>query len=190
MIGDLEGHSSIPAEIISIADPWISRHGSSKLLEHSDGPAGSEAIHTKILEAYGDPSHPIAFCVGNGGAGYTGILRTLAETYLKDRGEEIRIGWVVNHSRHSQIALLADVVQVALTYEPGNEDIAIEERWCSRIGGAFNDHFILVGPEVDVDTRSLAALMQAIRESSMKALSDPCVRPLVFHSRGIHITYT
>ena len=90
--------------------------------------------------------HPILFRIGNGGAGYTRILKVLCTKFIWTHGSDFRIGWVANHSRHSHIALLADVVQVALTYEPEIEELAVREGWCRRVQApAFWDHFVLVG---------------------------------------------
>lgn len=167
------GGNPLP-ERLEISDPWISRHFKSRLLQLHNGPAGSTSISTIDKEIYGLPSNPIAFRIGNGGAGYTGVLRLLCETFIAKHGHNIRIAWVANHSRFTQIALLADVVQVAMTYEPDNEDISIREGWAARITKAFNDHFVLVGPtdiQLGVDT---------IR----RALAVIASRGLAFHSRG------
>lgn len=170
---------------VAVADPWISRFCSSQLQQKSNGPAGCEMISTLPLETFGNPSNPVLFSIGNGGAGYTGVLRRLAETYISSSGNDFRIGWVPNHSRHSQIALLADVVQLALTYEPENEEVAINEGWATRIGRAFNDHFILVGPTgIDIDARSPASFLRAIL--SLNSQAGPRDKRLVFHSRGMY----
>ncbi|USW49220.1 hypothetical protein Slin15195_G025390 [Septoria linicola] len=172
--------SSAPGTRITITDPRISRHHSSQLLEADDGPAGSESIDTADHGIYGDPYQPIRFRMGNGGAGYTGILRVLAEAFISEQGNSFRIGWVSNHSRHTQIALLADVVQVALTYEPDNEDLAIREGWARRVGRAFNDHFLLVGPSnVDLHATKIGDALKAIVTRNAHNQE-----PLLFHSRG------
>ena len=169
-----------------VADPWVSRLCSSQLQQSSNGPAGRETISTLPLMTFGKPSNPVKFSVGNGGAGYTGILRKLAEAYLSGTSNDFRIGWISNHSRHTQIALLADVVQLALTYEPENENIAIKEGWAVRLGKAFNDHFILVGPEkIDVGAHSPTSLLQAILALNLERLPEKGDRRLVLHSRGM-----
>lgn len=123
-------------------------------------------ISTSTCAVYGDTYRPLAFRLGNGGAGHTGLLRLLCETFIATRGSDFKIEWVSNHSRHSQIALLGDVVQVALTYEPEYEDLAVQEGWAIKVNKVFNDHFILVGPKSDpagVKTcRSISSAMHAI----------------------------
>jgi len=175
--------SHLPATI-PIDHPWLSRLSQSAILYHDNGPSGSNEIHTVDKEIYGNPSYPILFRIGNGGAGYTGLLQLLAEHYLSSRRHQFRIGWVSNHSRHTQAALLADIVQVALTYEPQNEDLAIEEGWCRRVCRAFNDHFILAGPASDPAglRRRGDGVVDALRAIAMHA--DGGSASTVFHTRG------
>ena len=132
--------------MLTVSDPLFKQHANSAIQVPDDYPGVSNLIHTRASATYGDPSHPLSFRLGNGGAGHTGILRLLCEYFIASRGGGFCIEWVSNHSRHSQIALLGDVVQVALTYEPEYEDLAIREGWAERMAKVFNDHFILVGP--------------------------------------------
>ncbi|KAG9696252.1 hypothetical protein KCU95_g4401, partial [Aureobasidium melanogenum] len=53
-------------------------HGMAK----NEYPGVSNLIHTRASATYGDPSHPLAFRLGNGGAGHTGILRLLCEYFV------------------------------------------------------------------------------------------------------------
>ncbi|CAK1361792.1 hypothetical protein CB0940_02878 [Cercospora beticola] len=171
---------------ITVSDPWVSRFNDSALLRVGDGPAGSERISLVDHEVYGDPRHPIRFRIGNGGAGYTGVLKVLAEAFILETGNQIRIGWVSNHSRHTQIALLADVAQVALTYEPENEDTAIKEGWTRRVGRAFNDHFMLVGPaDIRLEARTIGDALKEIALSNTGEHTKAAhTTGLLFHSRG------
>jgi ABC-type tungstate transport system permease subunit len=145
----------------------------------------SNLINTQASAIYGKISHPVAFRLGNGGAGHTGILRLLCERFIASKGGDFSIEWVSNHSRHSQIALLGDIVQVALTYEPFYEKISIREGWAKRVAKVLNDHFILVGPRsnpagVTVDGK-IADAMRAIAQfgASRKGHDHG-----VFHTRG------
>ncbi|KAG9942142.1 hypothetical protein KCU85_g9323, partial [Aureobasidium melanogenum] len=137
-------------------------------MAENEYPGVSNLIHTRASATYGDPSHPLAFRLGNGGAGHTGILRLLCEYFIASRGGGFCIEWVSNHSRHSQIALLGDVVQVALTYEPEYEDLAVREGWAQRVARVFNDHFILVGPTCN----SAGVLLDGSIKDAMKAIAD------------------
>jgi ABC-type tungstate transport system permease subunit len=146
----------------------------------------SNLISTRASAIYGDTSHPVAFRLGNGGAGHTGILRLLCEWFITSRGGGFCIEWVTNHSRHSQIALLGDIIQVALTYEPAYEDLSVREGWARRVAKVLNDHFILVGPAsnpagVIVDGK----IADAMRAIAAHASSSPQGHNNgLFHTRG------
>jgi len=137
-----------PPASISIDHPWLSRYSQSALLAPRN--IASNSLSTVSTVIYGNPVHPIAFAIGNGGAGYTGLLRTLCTKFIWMHGSDFRIAWVANHSRHALVSLLADVVQVALTYEPEWDARAEEEGWGRVVvGPVFWDHFVLVGPVAD-----------------------------------------
>jgi len=129
-----------------VTNPLFKRYANSAIQVSDTYPGVSNSVNTTAVATYGDPSHPAAFRLGNGGAGHTGILRLLCETFITSRGGGFSIEWVSNHSRHSQIALLGNIVQVALTYEPAYEDLSVREGWAKKVARMFNDHFILVGP--------------------------------------------
>lgn len=138
---------------------------------------------------YGDATAPLGFRLGNGGAGHTGLLRELSEAFIKCHDERFRIEWVINHSRHTQIALLGDIIQVGLTYEPEWEDVSITEGWAERVTMAFHDRFILVGPVSNpanvspgVDIKAAMREIAVHGENSTGAASAP--QNALFHSRG------
>ncbi|KAK3670882.1 hypothetical protein LTR78_009160 [Recurvomyces mirabilis] len=142
------------AGAVHIQDPILARYSPSALLRPELDPAISNYINTTTTEPFGDPSAPLGFRLGNGGAGYTGILKILSEAFIAHKCHAtatppFHIEWVANHSRHTEVALLAGIVQVALTYEPDWEDQGIREGWAKRVTRVFNDRFILVGPTSD-----------------------------------------
>lgn len=162
-------------EQIPLSDPWLSRYQTSIILEHT---AGSDQISTVDKEVYGNNDHPISFRIGNGGAGYTHILEVLCLDFIRRHENNFRIGWVGNHSRHTQAALLGDIVQVALTYEPDMEILAEQEGWCRRVcAPAFWDHFVFVGPK-----ENPAALRPGC--SVNEALQKIAQIEAPFHTRG------
>lgn len=85
----------------------------------------------------------------NGGAGATGLLKVLCETYLQSQRKRGRIEWICNHSRNTQIALHRGYIDIALTYEREYEALAQAEGWSVTIGPAFHDHFCFAGPYDD-----------------------------------------
>lgn len=178
---DLSGNSwadfTLPSTIPT-THPWLLRYSSSAILNDTSGPAGSSSISTVDTEVYGPQTHPILFRIGNGGAGYTRILKVLCLKFIWTHGGDFRIGWVANHSRHSQIALLGDIVQVALTYEPEAEEVEVKEGWCRRVcKPAFWDHFVLVGPSANpADLKASCSSSDALRTIARTGSE--------FHSRG------
>lgn len=92
-------------------------------------------------------------------SGATGLLRVLAEDYLDTLPEKRSIEWICNHSRNTQLALLHDYIDVALTYERDQEALAASEGWSRTAGCVMHDHFCLAGPAEDpagvLDTPSL-----------------------------------
>lgn len=92
---------------------------------------------------------------------------------------------MINHSRHTQIALLGDIVQVALTYEPEWEDIGIAEGWAERVTLAFNDRFMLVGPASNPAGVGLGAdIKMAMRDVATYGADLQGGHQALFHTRG------
>lgn len=76
-------------------------------------------------------------------------MRALSEDYLTTQPQPASIAWICNHSRNTQLALLHDYIDIALTYERAQESIAADEGWSTTVGCAFHDHFCLAGPVSD-----------------------------------------
>ena len=69
-------------------------------------------------------------------------------------------------------------MQVALTYEPEVEELAVREGWCRRVAApAFWDHFILVGPRGNPAGISHGS-------SPKQALGCISTHEALFHTRG------
>ncbi|KAJ1338734.1 tungstate transport system substrate-binding protein [Microdochium nivale] len=101
--------------------------------------------------------------IGNGGAGATGLLEVLCLDYLSTLPEPASISWVANHSRHTQLALLHDYIDIAMTYERSQEAVAEAEGWSTTHGPMFHDHFCIVGPVSDpADVRSARSPHEAL----------------------------
>ncbi|KAJ4385626.1 hypothetical protein N0V93_010055 [Gnomoniopsis smithogilvyi] len=143
------------------------------------------SLHTAIVshgevdrepaETYG--AGPVLLRIGNGGAGATGLIKALAEDYLSTMPEKHSIQWICNHSRNTQLALLRGYIDVALTYERDQEELAAAEGWSHTAGCVMHDHFCVAGPLLDSarlgDATQLSQCLERIAEA--KAL---------FHSRA------
>lgn len=81
--------------------------------------------------------------------GGTGLVEALAKDYIALNNISGSVEWVCNHSRNTQLALLSGHIDIALTYEREQEEIAVLEGWAENAGCIFHDHFCLVGPEHD-----------------------------------------
>lgn len=74
-------------------------------------------------------------------------------------------------------------MHLALTYEPENEDVSVEEGWAEKVCRGFHDHFLLVGPadvELGVEGGGIEAAFRAIAASHAAANGGK----YRFHSRG------
>jgi ABC-type tungstate transport system permease subunit len=155
------------------------------ILRPEPDPQVHNAINTSTTAVFGDATTPLGFRLGNGGAGHTGLLRELCTAFIGRYDFEFRIEWVINHSRHTQIALLGDIVQVGLTYEPEWEDIGISEGWAERVTLAFHDRFILVGPASNPANVSPGAdIKMAMRDIATHGENSTGADQILFHSRG------
>ncbi|KAJ4350407.1 uncharacterized protein N0V89_009028 [Didymosphaeria variabile] len=107
--------------------------------------------------------------IGNGGAGALGLIRALADDYLDTLPSPFSITWTCNHSRNTQLALLHDHIDLALTYERDQEELAAKEGWSVTVGCVFHDHFVLAGPVADPagirHARNVKEGMQRIEEA-------------------------
>ncbi|KAF2439569.1 hypothetical protein P171DRAFT_436213 [Karstenula rhodostoma CBS 690.94] len=119
----------------------------------------------------------LLFRIGNGGAGALGLIRALAEDYLATFPSPFSITWTCNHSRNTQLALLRDYIDIALTYERDQEELAASEGWSATSGCMFHDHFVLAGPTADPAGIRHA---QNLKESMQRIAEKICL----FHARA------
>jgi hypothetical protein len=174
----------VPPDRIAINHPWLSRYSASALTHFDNGPGKANTLSTRDEEVYGNRNAPMLFRVGCGTTGYTGIFKILCQKYIDVHGGTFSIGMVRNCSRHSQVALLADIVQLAFTQEKHNEDMAIQEGWCKRVCRIFNDHFIFIGPASN--PAGLTAGLP-LAENLRRMVSHGCdqiYKRRLFHSNG------
>ena len=99
--------------------------------------ANTNIYNSVPKEVYG--SGPIKLRLGNGGAGPTGILRVLAEDYLKLRQADFSIAWYQNISHMNLSALRRKDIDIALTYERDQEATAIKEGFAIHHSLVFHD---------------------------------------------------
>lgn len=117
----------------------------------------------------------------------------MANDYLSTLAENRSIVWVCNHSRNTQLALLHGYVDVALTYERDQEDLAAAEGWSLIKGCVFHDHFCLAGPLSDPaavrNASSLSEGLAKIARSKSLFHSRADTSATMWKERGLWSTY-
>lgn len=110
-------------------------------------PSGSSTPTSKPTEVYGPASGPVNVAVANGGAGPTGIIRALAEDYVKANGNNFFIAWYESISKNSIYEVENNIVDMAWVYVQAEIDAAVKAGYGKDGGVVFNDHFLIVGPK-------------------------------------------
>ena len=107
--------------------------------------ADTRVLSSKPKEIYGNADN-IKIRIGNGGGGQTGLLRALAEDYLKISGKKYGIAWYQDISINALKQLKLGTVDIAMVYERQQAAEAEREGWATHHTPVFNDHFLIVGP--------------------------------------------
>ncbi|PHH62847.1 hypothetical protein CDD81_6647 [Ophiocordyceps australis] len=98
---------------------------------------------------------PIKIRIGNGGAGQSGLIQALADTFIQFclvRGiEPFRIAWYESDTTYSLASLKTGDIDVAITYNRFAEHEAVKQGYVDDDAPfyIFNDHFLLVGPRAN-----------------------------------------
>ncbi|PGH16713.1 hypothetical protein AJ79_01586 [Helicocarpus griseus UAMH5409] len=127
----------------------------------------------------------IALRIGNGGAGQSGLIKELAEAFIEhtvsEGSEPFQVAWYKSDTTESINYLKSGDVDVAVTYSPVAEKIAIAQGIATDPSYyAWRDHFLLVGPPSNPaeleDSDDILTMFSAIYESAEKGETDPSVR--------------
>lgn len=78
--------------------------------------------------------------------GPTGILRVLADDYLKYRNVKYKIAWYQDIVPNNLNHLKQGKIDIALIAESAQVNQAIKEGSVTNFAPIFNDHFLIVGP--------------------------------------------
>jgi len=135
---------------------------------------------------FGNAINPQALLrIGNGGAGQSGLVKALADAFIQDRAANgstpFLVAWYTSDTTYSIKYLQTGVTDVAITYNPAAEQIAIDQGIASPPSYyIFRDHFLLVGPPSNParisNSSSVLALISALHEAAEKGNSNPPVR--------------
>ncbi|RVD86035.1 uncharacterized protein DFL_004329 [Arthrobotrys flagrans] len=93
---------------------------------------------------------PIKLRIGNGGAGQSGLIKVLADEFIKyevkQGAKPFRVAWYLSDTTVSINYLQAGTVDVGFTYSEVAEKVAINQGIATSRHYAWRDHFLLVGP--------------------------------------------
>ncbi len=117
------------------------------LLNYAAQAQDTREISTAPREIYGNQTAEIGIKIGNGGAGPTGIIRALAEDYLKMTDAKYSIAWYQDISVNALQQLRNEVIDIALVYEKNQGEEAQKQGWATNYTPVFNDHFLIIGPK-------------------------------------------
>ncbi|KAK1142833.1 hypothetical protein N8T08_007267 [Aspergillus melleus] len=129
----------------------------------------SKVLHT--AEKYNgtcEGDNPVKFRIGNGGAGQSGLVKVLAESFIKSKTDDCKNGpfqveWVKGDTTETINNLKDGLVDIGITYHKTAEEIAIKYKdensteacfencddYIEKPCYTFRDHFYLTGPKED-----------------------------------------
>ncbi|KAG5793659.1 hypothetical protein H9Q69_007309 [Fusarium xylarioides] len=126
----------------------------------------------------------IKLLIANGGAGQSGLIKELANAYIKSRvgdGEKpFQVGWIKSDTTYSIQYLKTGEADIGITYNPAAEEIAIKQGIAkSPSYYAFRDHFLLVGPKGNPANISKGDNIMTIFATLHEAAEGPATEPPV-----------
>lgn len=133
---------------------------------------------------YGSGS-PVRLNIGNGGAGQSGLVKELADAFIKESvkngSDPFLVAWYKSDTTVSIQYLKSGLVDVGITYSPVAEKIAIDQGIATSPSYyAFRDHFIITGPKSNPagisNVTDVLTLFSELHETAEAATSTPPVR--------------
>ncbi|KAL2679115.1 hypothetical protein Neosp_009876 [[Neocosmospora] mangrovei] len=123
--------------------------------------------------------------IANGGAGQSGLIKELANAYIKDRvtdGEDpFQVAWIKSDTYYSIQYLKTGDADVGITYNEAAENISIKQGIAKEPSYyAFRDHFLLVGPKSDpanlTESDDILTMFATLHEAAEGNATNPPVR--------------
>ena len=113
----------------------------------------AESVYVKPAEIYSthdNSTSPIRLRIATGGAGQSGLIRALAEAFIKETVhksgcETFSVAWLASDTSQSFNYLASKSADLAITYIPAAERIAVRQGVADRRVYAWRDHWMLVG---------------------------------------------
>ncbi|KAF4445854.1 extracellular tungstate binding protein [Fusarium austroafricanum] len=122
--------------------------------------------------------------VGNGGAGQSGLIKELADAFIKESvangSAPFKVAWYQSDTTYSIQYLQEGIIDVGITYNPAAEKIAIDRSIAMSRNYVFRDHFLLVGPPSNPanlsNSSDIISMFSKIQETAELATSAVPVR--------------
>ncbi|KAH7268586.1 hypothetical protein MRS44_011144 [Fusarium solani] len=132
-----------------------------------------------------DKNDSIKLRIANGGAGQSGLIKELANAYIKDRvtgGEKpFQVAWIKSDTYYSIQYLKTGDADIGITYNEAAENISIKQGIAkSPSYYAFRDHFLLVGPKRNPaklsESDDILTMFATLHEAAEGNATNPPVR--------------
>ncbi|KAH7141000.1 hypothetical protein EDB81DRAFT_858065 [Dactylonectria macrodidyma] len=146
---------------------------------------GSAQVEPEAVYSGGLGGETIKLRIANGGAGQSGLIKELANAYIKYQVEEgedpFKVAWYKSDTTYSIQYLKSGDVDVGITYNAAAEKIAISQGVAeSPSYYAFRDHFLLIGPPSNPANISksddILSIFASLHEAAEGEATEPPVR--------------
>lgn len=126
---------------------------------HLDASARKSPCEIQPTEIYygstKDIKPPVKLRIATGGAGQSGLLKSLADAFIDDQVSETKcppfaVSWIKSDTTASFNHLADGSADLSITYNAAAEQIAIAQGIADKRVYAWRDHFLLVGMHVQV----------------------------------------
>jgi ABC-type tungstate transport system permease subunit len=127
----------------------------------------------------------VKLTIGNGGAGQSGLVKELADAFIKfsvDNGSDpFTVAWYTSDTTYSIQYLKTGLIDVGITYNAAAEQIAVDQGIAEEhIYYAFRDHFLFIGPHsnpANISTSSdISTMFADLHEAAEGEDTEPPVR--------------
>ncbi|KAM0342031.1 hypothetical protein ACHAPU_009759 [Fusarium lateritium] len=132
-----------------------------------------------------DKNDSIKLRIANGGAGQSGLIKELANAYIKTRvidgAKPFQVAWIKSDTYYSIQYLKTGDADIGITYSEASEKIAIQQGIAkSPSYYAFRDHFLLIGPKSNPanisGSEDIYTIFAALHEAAEGNVTTPAVR--------------
>ncbi|KHO01439.1 uncharacterized protein MAM_00440 [Metarhizium album ARSEF 1941] len=133
----------------------------------------------------GNANSKVELRIGNGGAGQSGLIKSLSDAFIRDAvasgSSPFKVAWYTSDTTQSIKYLSTGDIDVGITYTPSAEAIAISQGIALAPSYyVFRDHFLLVGPKSNpaglLKTDDIYTMFSKILNVAQNNRTEPPVR--------------